>query len=64
MTLTKKEISCFQFYKFSYYFVYHAKEKAGNAAIEGVLGKRCVLKTNSSCTCQVKLHPEYLKNTY
>ena len=58
-----QEISCFQFYKFSY-FLYHATGKAGNAAIESVLGKRYVLKNSSSYSCQVKLHSEYLKNTY
>ena len=52
-------MSCFQFYKFCYYFLY-AIGKAGNAAIESVLGKRCVLKNSSSYNCQVKLHSEYL----
>ena len=36
-------MSCFQFYKFSYYFLY-ATGKAGNAAIGSVLGKRCSYK--------------------
>ena len=42
------------------YFLYHVTGKAGNAAIESVSGKRCVLKNSSSYNCQVKLHSEYL----
>ena len=42
------------------YFLYHVTGKAGNAAIESILGKRCVLKNSSSYNCQVKLHSEYL----
>ena len=60
MTSTIYEISCFHFYKFSYYFLYHATQKKGitEAAIENVLGKTFV-----SYSCQVKLQSKYVKNT-